>query len=40
MDSIEYKTKPVLMLWSDLSEAVASEVKTTKGKLEQKLGCL
>lgn len=39
VDAIEHKTKPVLTLWSALPEAVASEVKTTKGSLAQKLGC-
>ncbi|ECD1698866.1 DNA/RNA non-specific endonuclease, partial [Salmonella enterica subsp. enterica serovar Goldcoast] len=29
----------VLTLWSALPEAVAREVKTTKGSLAQKLGC-
>ncbi|MEY5304293.1 DNA/RNA non-specific endonuclease, partial [Salmonella enterica subsp. enterica serovar Corvallis] len=39
VDAIEHKMKPVLTLWSALPEAVASEVKTTKGSLAQKLGC-
>ncbi|EDA9107946.1 DNA/RNA non-specific endonuclease [Salmonella enterica subsp. enterica serovar Gdansk] len=39
VEAIEHKTKPVLTLWSALPEAVASEVKTTKGSLAQKLGC-
>ncbi len=33
VEAIEHKTKPVLTLWSACLEAVASEVKTTKGKV-------
>ncbi|ECG8588993.1 DNA/RNA non-specific endonuclease [Salmonella enterica subsp. salamae] len=39
VQAIEGKTKPALTLWSTLPEKVASVVKTTKGRLAQKLGC-